>query len=118
MSIRLNEEAFKHAQNLIRHGEIEKTKLFNWKDNAPERNGEARFLDTHYDEEYGSWFLGIDTDAAKDEVLQKYVYPIGDLSVVYKEGLLAAHNEAKKNGDESIVKATKQLLDMIDNQEH
>lgn len=117
MSIRLNEEAFKHAQDLIRHGEVEKTKLFKWKDNTPDRNDEARFLETHYDEEFGSWFLGINTDVAQDEVLQRYVYPIGDLQVVYKEGLVAAHKEAQKKGDEAIVKATQQLIDMIDSQE-
>lgn len=117
MSIKLNKEAFKHAQNLIRHGEVEKTKIFKWAENKPNRDSETRFLETHNDSEYGTWFLGVDSEA-KGNAMKQYLYPIGDLNVVYKEGLVAAHNEAQAEGHDEIARATQQLIDMIDSQEH
>ena len=114
MAIRLNKEAFEHAKELIEGGLEVNHELGNWQEAAPTRDEEAKFAETHYLDEYGLWFLGINTDKEEEDSLDKFSYPTGDLNIIYKSALVKAHEDAEKNKHPEIAEAAKKLIALID----
>lgn len=114
MAIKLNEAGFEHAKELIKGGlEVEK-KAGDWEQHKATKDEIDKFLETHYLEEYGLWFLGINTDFP-DNDKDRYVYPYGDLKIVHKDALATAIAQATKQGHKEIVEAASKLLEMINN---
>lgn len=112
MTIKLNHAGFEHAKKMIAHGfEVEHDED-NWSEVAPDRDEKASFLNTHDLDEYGLWFLGIDSSVSVEDAA-KYVYPSGDFSVIQKSGLLAAAQEAQQKGHTEIKKAADELLSLF-----
>lgn len=111
MAIQLNKQAFDNAAKIIKN-KLEVEHQTDWQEARPTPNDEVRYLDTHSLEEYGLWFLGINTQA-DPKSKSKFVYPYGDFNVLHKSALLASKKEAEKNKDHEIVKAIDQLLAMI-----
>lgn len=112
MAIKLNNAAYDHAVSIIKKGLEVEHDTNNWTEVQATPDEQVRYLKNHGLEKYGTWFLGIDTDAdpkSKD----KYVYPFGDFSVLHKSALLVAVKQAEKDQDEEIKKAASQLLAMI-----
>ncbi|MCL5874879.1 MAG: hypothetical protein M1114_00200 [Candidatus Dependentiae bacterium] len=112
MAIKLNKAAYDHAVYIIKNGLEVEHDTNNWDEVQATPDEEIRYLNNHGLEQYGTWFLGIDTDAdpkSKD----KYTYPFGDFSVLHKSALLEAIKLAAKNSDEAIKTAAEQLLAMI-----
>jgi hypothetical protein len=117
MAMKLNEAAYKHAVAIIQNGlEVEHDSK-NWDDVKATSDEEVRFLNSHNMEEYGSWFLGIDTDADPKN-RNKYRYPFGDFSVLHRSALIAAEKEAGKHHHHDIKMAVQKLLAMIDGKKH
>lgn len=113
MAIKLNEKAIAHAEELIKAHEFEYNHV-PWSESSPTTNDTVRYLNTHDLEEYGEWFLGIDTDNAKMESKERYLYPLGDFNEVQRSALnFAAENAQKKNHAE-VAQAAKRLLDLIE----
>lgn len=112
MSIVLNKAAYEHAIAIIKKGlEVEHDSR-NWHEVEPTSSEIARFLDTHSLEEYGLWFLGIDTSVdPKDK--SKYLYPYGDLQVLHESALVAAEKVAASKHDEAIKTAAHTLMDLL-----
>ncbi len=112
MAIKLNKAAYDLAASMIKKGlEIEHD-TNNWDEVQATPSEQVRYLNTHGLEQYGTWFLGTNTDAdPKDK--SKFVYPFGDFSVVHKSALLVAIKQAGQDGDQEIKKAAEQLLAMI-----
>ncbi len=82
MAVVLNKAAYDHAVAIIKKGlEIEHD-VKNWHEVKPTPDEIARFLDTHTLDEYGTWFLGINTDADQKDK-SKFEYPFGDLQVLH-----------------------------------
>ena len=81
----LNDAAVKHARHLIDDGSVD--------------------ADT--------WFLGIEPDAPED-TKERYHFPVGDFSKVYRQGLIAAAQRVAQNDYGDIAKAAKQLLEHLD----
>jgi isopenicillin N synthase-like dioxygenase len=108
----LNKAAYDRAVAIIKKGlEIEHD-MRNWHEVKPTPDEIARFLDTHTLEEYGSWFLGINTDAdPKDK--SKYEYPFGDLQVLHKSALVSAEKIATIKYHEDVKRAAHELLEML-----
>lgn len=112
MAIKLNKAAYDLAVSMIKNGLEVEHDANNWDEVQANLSEQVRYLRTHGLEQYGTWFLGIDTDAdpkSKD----KYVYPFGDFSVLHKSALLVAVKKAEQDQDEEIKKAASQLLAMI-----
>jgi hypothetical protein len=112
MAIKLNQAGYDYAIALIRNGlEVEHTNS-DWDEVEPTENDIVRYLNSHTLSEYGNWFLAIDTDADQKDA-SKYLYPFGDLKIVYKSALIAAEKEATRNDYAEIKMAAKQLLELI-----
>ncbi|MGB8467972.1 MAG: hypothetical protein WCE21_03120 [Candidatus Babeliales bacterium] len=107
-----NQAAFNHAVTLITAGE---TTTFdsNWQEEQPTPDEVVRFINAHTMAEYGLWFLGTDK-AHSTKAKEHYVYPYGDLKTVQRPALVDTIAKAEKNGDHEIVKAAKQLLELVD----
>ena len=112
MSVKVNKAGYEHALEIIKNGLEFEHDLNDWKEVKPDVDDEARHLNTHSLEEYGLWFLGIDTDA-DPESKDKYCYPYGDFSVLHKSGLLDIEREATRKHDNDVKDAAQKLLAMI-----
>ncbi len=113
MAIKLHQAAYDHAKKLIEGGLEVNHQTGNWHEAAPTRDEIAKFLETHYISEYALWFLGVDTDI-KEERVEKYHYPYGDLKIVYKSALLEFLDEARKKNNLDIVNAIENLIKLVD----
>lgn len=112
MAIILNKAGYDRAVAILKKGlEIEHD-MRNWHEVKPTPDEIARFLDTHTLDEYGSWFLGINTDADQKDK-SKFDYPFGDLQVLHKSALIAAEKIATIKHHEDIKKAVHDLLEML-----
>ena len=109
MAIKLNIPGFEHAESMIKKGvEVEHTSN-NWEDVKPTVEEELHYIETHSLDEYGQWFLGINTDAPEDK-RSKYVYPFGDFKVVQESALIIAEEVAGKKHHDEIKDVAHQLL--------
>jgi hypothetical protein len=112
MAIRLHEAGFEHAKELIKGGLEVERRTCDWQKHKPTQDEVAKFLETHYLQEYGLWFLGIDTDAPENDK-NRYIFPYGDLKIVHKDALIKAEEEAARQGHEEIQQAAIKLIEMI-----
>ena len=92
MAIQLNRAAIEQAKKLIKAGEVERMASFAGA--KPTEDEIDKYINTHYIEEYGLWFLGMDTDKPKSK--QGYDYPTGDLKMIFKTALLTAKRKLPK----------------------
>lgn len=112
MAIKLHKEGFDHAKAVIENG-LEVEHSSNWDAVKPTKDEEVRHLNTHTLDEYGIWFLGIDTEVPENDK-SKFVYPHGDLKVVHKSALIIAEEQAREKGHKDIQKAAQELIELID----
>jgi hypothetical protein len=97
---------------MIKKGvEVEHTSN-NWEEVKPTADDELHYIETHSLDEYGQWFLGINTDVAEDRK-SKYVYPFGDFKVVQKSALMVVEEVAGKKHQHEIKDVAHQLLTKI-----
>lgn len=113
-AVNLNKKALEQAERLIKAGEIENFDS-NWDAEKPTGDEINHYLNTHYMDEYGMWFLGVDSSQSKD-VKEHYVYPYGDLKTVQRCALVDTIKRAEKAGHKEIVQVAKRLLEMLDKQ--
>ena len=113
-AIHLNKKALEQAERLIKAGEIE-TFDSNWEAEKPTADEVNHYLDSHYMDEYGMWFLGINPEMPKD-VKEYYDYPYGDLKTVQRAALIDTIKRAEKAGHKDVAQVAKRLLAMIDGQ--
>jgi len=112
MAIILNKSGFDYAVRLIQEGEFESFDA-DWQEEQPTPDEVGNFLNTHYIQEYGLWFLGIN-DQHADTTKEYYEYPHGDLKEVQRSALVHSLAHAQKNGHAEIAHAVKKLIEMID----
>lgn len=111
MSVTLHKPGFDHAIQLINRG-LEVITKSNWNEVKPDRDDLVHYLDTHSMDEYGQWFLGVDT-AIPTNNSSRFSYPYGDFGVLHKSGLEAIIQEAAKNNQLDIKQAAEKLLAMV-----
>jgi hypothetical protein len=107
MAIKLNKAGFERAKKVITNG-LEIIHQSNWEAEKPTDNDKDLFIETHTLNEYGEWFLGINTDAGTED-LSRYVYPWGDFKVLH----VSALKSAEQKGTEEIKQAARSLFGMI-----
>jgi hypothetical protein len=94
-SIRLNDNAFAFAEQLIREGRVIADSKGAWRGHRPSANEENEFIRLHGFGEYGKWHLGVD-DHYPENTKQRYKFPYGDFKNVHRCGLLAAKARARQ----------------------
>jgi hypothetical protein len=114
MSLKVNEEGVKQAKNLIAQGKISTES--DWSKAQPSALNGDQLIRTHGWEEYGKWFLAVDSHSKKDEK-KHYEFPYGDFQQVHRSGIIAAKQRAVQYKHIEIEKAAEQLLEAIDKKE-
>jgi hypothetical protein len=109
MAIKLHAAGAAYARERIKAGEIIHDDLEAWNEDAPSRDEAVRFLNNHSIEEYGQWFLAVDTDKDKNS-MQHYIIPHGDFSEVHRCALELALKAAEMKNLPDIERSVKELL--------
>lgn len=112
MSIKLHKSGYDHAVSIIKNG-LEVEHNSNWDAVKASKDEEARHLNTHTLNEYGLWFLGIDSQAPEND-RSKFVFPYGDFSVLHKSALVIIAEDAREKGLKDIEHAAQELIKLID----
>jgi len=112
MAIKLHKAGYEHAEDMIREGVEVEHGSNDWEEVKPNADDELNYLDSHSLDEYGLWFLGIDTSLPAENS-SKFVYPFGDFNVVQECALIVAEEQAKKNHHDDIAVAARELLKKI-----
>ncbi len=112
MAIKLHKPGYEKAETMIRKGVEVNTISNNWHEVKPDADDALHYLKAHSLDEYGLWFLGIDTAKPANDST-KFVYPYGDFEIVQQSGIMAAEEQAKKSGNTEIAAAAHELLKKI-----
>jgi len=115
-TVKLNENAFAFAKELITQGRAVADKKNSWSDHHPMAEEENEFIRVHGFAEYGKWYLGIDETHAEDSKA-RYKFPFGDLTNLHRCGLLAVKSRAHQFGYADIEKAAIQLIEIVNSKE-
>jgi len=115
-TVKLNENAFAFAKELITQGRAVVDKKNSWRDHHPMAEAENEFIRVHGFAEYRKWYLGIDETHAED-TKARYKFPFGDLRNLHRCGLLAVKSRAHQFGYADIEKAAIQLIEIVNSKE-
>ena len=115
-TVKLNENAFAFAKELITQGRAVVDKKNSWRDHHPMAEAENEFIRVHGFAEYRKWYLGIDETHAEDSKA-RYKFPFGDLTNLHRCGLLAVKSRAHQFGYADIEKAAIQLIEIVNSKE-
>ena len=110
--VKLNENGFSYASELIARGDFTVDKNDAWRDHHPTSQEQNEFIRSRGYEEYGKWHLGIDATHAEDTKI-RYKFPFGDFKKIHRCALLAVKSRAHQYGYSDIERAAVRLLDMI-----
>ena len=113
MTVELNEKALQHAKSLVRKGQTTKDERDDWSEHAPTADEQNAYLDKHGWDDYGLWFLGIDTEKG-EETKGRYEFPYGDFRRVHRCGVISAESRAAQYDHDDIAKALAELHELID----
>ena len=113
MAVKLNQQAFEHAKELIEQGKFVFDERDMWSEHQPSAQDENEFIKEHGFSEYAKWFLGIDTDE-DEKNKRRYKFPYGDFEKVHRCGVLAAESRAGQYKYHDIELAAAHLHGMID----
>lgn len=111
MALILNLDGLAYAKQLIREGKVDRASA--WSHYEPSTEQQNHFIQSHSIQEYGKWFLGVNTEA-KEDSKGRYEFSYGDFSKLYREALVAIEVRAGQYGHHEIEAAAKQLLLSID----
>jgi hypothetical protein len=113
MSVKLNQQGFEHAKQLISEGRAVADERDDWSEHQPSADEENRFIERHGMAEFGKWHLGID-DSKSAETKEHYEFPYGDFRKVHRCALLAAESRAGQYKHRDIELAAAHLHGAID----
>jgi hypothetical protein len=111
--LKLNEDAFVFAVQLIKQGRFIADGKGAWSDHRPSDQEEAEFIRVHGFGEYAKWHLGID-DRYPENTKRRYKFPYGDFKSVHRCGVLAVQSRAGEYRYSEIQNAAAQLRAMIE----
>jgi len=113
MTITLNSDALDNARRLIEAGKFVADDRDAWSEDAPSTADENEFIEKHGFEEYARWHLGIDRSKS-DDTKGRFSFPFGDFAKVHRCAVISLESRAAQNDHDSIAKASKDLLELID----
>ena len=111
-AVRLNQDAFDYARELIRQEHIVADDRGAWSQHQPSAEEENEFIRLHGFGEYAKWHLGID-DAHGEKTKARYKFPYGDLKNIHRCALLAVESRAAQYKHYGIETAALELREMI-----
>src|SRR5882762_9561194 len=107
-SIKLNENAFAFAAQLIKEGDVIADGKGAWSGHQPSTDEENEFIRLRGFGEYSKWHLGIDPRFAEN-TKRRYKFPYGDFENIHRCGLLAVKARAHQYGYAKIESAAAEL---------
>jgi hypothetical protein len=113
MAARLNNQAFQHAQGLIRQEQVVLDERDMWSEHQPSAQKENEYIEQHGFAEYGKWYLGINPDQDPDKKA-RYKFPYGDFERVHRCGVLSAEVRAGQRKYDDIESAAAHLHGMLE----
>lgn len=113
MTVKLNDKAYQHAKSLIAEGKATHDGRDDWSEHAPSTDEQNKFIDKNGFAEYSKWHLGVDDDMP-DDTKGHYSFPFGDFSKVHRCAVISLESRAAQYDHDKIAKATKDLLNRID----
>jgi len=113
MTTHLNRKALDHAKGLVRDGKVTRDERGDWSETAPSADAENAFIEKNGWQEYALWHLGEDP-SENAETKGRYTFPYGDFSRVDRGGVISAESRAAQNDHDTIARAARELLDLID----
>ncbi len=106
--IKLNQNAFTFAAELIRQGHFIADHKGAWSGHRPSADEENDVIRLYGLDGYAKWHLGID-DRFPENTKRRYKFPYGDFKNVHRCGLLAVQTRARQYGYADIGKAAAEL---------
>src|SRR2546421_12987803 len=67
MAVKLNNQAFEHAQSLVEQGKFVFDEKDMWSEHQPSAQDVHEYIREHGFGEYRKWYLGIDTEELEDD---------------------------------------------------
>jgi hypothetical protein len=113
MAVKLNQDGYKHAQDLIERGEVVADDRDAWSEHQPTPEQENEFIEAHGYEAFGKWHLGIETNAGED-TKARYKFPYGDFRNLHRCAILSAESRAGQYKHEDVRRAAGHLLEMLE----
>jgi hypothetical protein len=113
MTVKLNDEAVRHAKRLIKDGKVVRDERDDWSEDAPSTDAENRWLENHGWDEFSQWHLGVDREQS-DETKGRFSFPMGDYKKVHRCAIISMESRAAQYDHDDIAKAAKELLELID----
>jgi hypothetical protein len=113
MAIKLNQRAFQHARTLVDRGRAVLDDRDAWGEHRPTSRQRDAFIAAHGIRSYGTWFLGIDTEAAEG-TKARHKLPYGDFKNVHRCAVLSAEARAAQSKYAPVATAAARLHGMLD----
>jgi hypothetical protein len=113
MAIKLNGRAFQHAKTLVARRRAVLDEQDVWREHRPNSRQRDAFISAHGIRSYGTWFLGIDTDAAEG-TKARHKLPYGDFKNVHRCAVLSAEARAAQYKYAPVAVAAAHLHGMLD----
>jgi len=117
MALKLNQEAYDHATQLIEEGKVVRDGRDAWGEHQVSAQAEDEFIQTHGFEEYGKWHLAVD-DKKPANSKARYKHPCGDFQQVHLCALITAEGRAGQMKHYDIETAAARLHSMIEMAKH
>src|SRR5207245_3789437 len=92
-TVKLNEDAFAFAKELITQGRAVVDQNNSWSDHHPMAEEENEFIRVHGFPEYGKWHLGIDENHTEG-TKTRYKFPFVDFQNIHHSVLIAIRSRA------------------------
>jgi hypothetical protein len=115
-TVKLNENAFAYAKELIAQGHLVADKRNAWGDHHPTAEEDSEFIRAHGFAEYGKWHLGID-ETHPEGAKARYKFPFGDFKNIHRCALLAVRSRAHQYGYSDIENAAIHLTEIMSSKE-
>jgi hypothetical protein len=115
-NIKLNENAYAFAAQLIKEGHLVADSKGAWRGHRPSTKIENEFIRLHGIGEYAKWHLGIDV-RYPENTKKRYKFPYGDLKNIHRCALLVAKARAGQYGYIEIKRAAADLEGAIGDNE-
>lgn len=104
MTLKINPAGVAHALHLVETGHYALNTV--WDTNRPSEARRAAYRDAHGADELAKWYLASDDDG--------YTLPHGDFNRVHRSGVVAAKRAAEASGQQDVVDAAEEILDLFD----
>lgn len=114
MAVNVNREALKHAETLIKEGNLEQES--HWGSAQADASAENAFIEKHGWEAYAHWHLAYDPDE-NEETKGRYKFPMGDFQDVHRSALIAIKQRAGSEAYSEVEDAADRLLKQLPKEE-